>query len=114
MIGVMSAAALCPLLGARSRAALDDAPAALHLGVDDFQILVFPAQAKREGFAAGENRRERIVDLVHDRPELPDGRQLLALAETLLRLAPCRDVLAMVMTCEMSSPSSRIGILVIR
>src|SRR6184192_1649383 len=74
-----------------------------YLGIDDLQVFlmclalrrgeVFTAQ--RQCFAAGQDRGERVVDLVHDAGrELTYGRQFLGLGQALLGLAPFGDVFA--------------------
>src|SRR5206468_574212 len=78
-----------------------DPAATLHLGVDDLQVLVVALtiaggqvpRAERQRLGAGQDRRLRVVDLVHDtRRELPHGGELLRFREALLRLAPLGDV----------------------
>ncbi len=52
-------------------------------------------EAQAERFAAGEDRREGIVDLVHDPGgQLADGGELLALRQALLGLTPGGDIFA--------------------
>ncbi len=92
------------LLGAREiEQPVDDAPAPLHLGIDDVEVLLLGlpfrlgqiGDTQAERLAAREDRRERVVDLVHDAGrELADGGELLTLRQALLGLAPCRHVLA--------------------
>ena len=54
-----------------------------------------PSSRELEALGAGGDRRERIVDLVHDAGgERADRRELLGLREAVLRLAPLGDVLA--------------------
>src|SRR5438094_6387324 len=83
--------------------AVDDAAAALHLCVDDLEVFLLRVArggrellaAQRQRLAAGEDRSERVVDLVHDTSsELAHRRQLLGLGQALLRLAPLGDVFA--------------------
>src|SRR5206468_3667670 len=54
---------------------------------------VFGAEHHR--LAAGEDRGERVVDLMHDAGgQLSHGGELLGLGQTLLRLAPLGDIFA--------------------
>ena len=77
---------------------IDDALAALHFALDEPQPFTqrvgWFGERILQTLGARGDRRQRIVDLVHDTGgERADGGELLRLVETLLRLAPIGDVL---------------------